>query len=79
MSERLITDDYPCEAVRYWLKSNSGNSAKVICKNNRTVFIGEYGEVLTFDYVLDFDDPKMYSDWGNRWFSTQALCGKEEE
>lgn len=80
MSKRLITDDYPCEAVRYWLKCNSGNSAKVICKDNTTMLISEYGEILTFDHVLDFNDARMYSSkWRDREFSAQALCGEEKE
>lgn len=79
MSERLITDDYPCKAVRYWLKCNSGKFAKVFCKNNRTVFIGAYGETPTFDHALDFNDAEMYFSLGDRWFSTEELCGEEEE
>lgn len=79
MRERLITDDYPCKAVRYWLKCNSGNSAKVVCRNNRTMFISEYGETLTFDHTIDFNDARMFEEWGDRWFSIVALCGEEEE
>lgn len=79
MSKRLITDDYPCEAVRYWLKCNSGFSAKVICKNDSTTFISEYGEILTFDHAIDFNDARMYGEWCHRSFSVQSLCGKEEE
>lgn len=79
MSRRLITDDYPCKAVRYWLKCNSGNSAKVIIKGNSTMFISEYGYILTFDHVIDFNDARMYDEWRDREFSTKALCGEEEE
>lgn len=76
--KRLITDDCPCEAVRYWLKCNSGFSAKVICKHNTTMFISEFGEILTFDHVLDFNDGRVYDEWVNREFSIEALCGKED-
>lgn len=79
MSKRLITDLYPCEAVRYWLKCNSGDSAKVICKNNSTMFISKYGEILTFDHALSFNDVGMYDEWGDREFSIKDLCGEEEE
>lgn len=77
--KRLITDDYPCETVRYWLKCNSGTSARVLCRNDSTMFISEYGETLTFDHVLDFNDYRMYDEWSDRDFSIQALCGKKEE
>ena len=78
MSKRLITDDYPCEAVRYWLKCNSGDSTKVICKGSTTVFVSEYGGILSFDHVLDFNDTRMYGEWKDREFSAQALCGEEK-
>ena len=77
--KRLITDDYPCEAVRCWLECNSGTSARVLCRNDSTMFISEYGETLTFDHVLDFNDYRMYDEWSDRDFSIQALCGKKEE
>lgn len=77
---RLITDDYPCEAVRYWLKCNGGGDVvRVYVKSQSTVFVNQYGDILTFNHVLDFNDSRLYENWKGEPLSKLSLCGEDEE
>lgn len=77
--KRLITDDYPCNAVKYWLRCNGGgDEVRVYVKSQSTIFVNKYGDILTFNHVLDFNDGRMYSEWYGKVFSKDSLCGMEK-
>lgn len=76
---RLITDDYPCKAVYYWLLCNGGgDEVRVFLKGNSTEFVNKYGDSISFNHSVDFTDAKVYD---NLAFITNRieLCGEEEE
>lgn len=72
----IITDDYPRKAVWYWGLCVGGHydEIKVSVSEDGTSFQNKRGATLFFDYVLDFNDPKLY-DGGIR--KLNELCGFE--
>ena len=76
--KRLITDEYPRKAVYYWLLCNGGsNKVSVFVKNNTTIFVNKYGDVLIFNHVIDFSSDEPYRKLGKE-YSIKELCGDEE-
>lgn len=76
--KRLITDDYPCRAVKYWILCNGGgHSMRVLFNNGNTVFVNAYGDTMNFNHSVDFNSAKVYE---GRFYETnlEELCGEEE-
>lgn len=73
-----IKDLGPRNAVYWWLYCNGGrDNVRVHVKSQSTVFVNRYGDMLTFNHVIDFKDIKFYEE---RFVDTniKELCGDEE-
>lgn len=74
-----IKDLGPRNAVYWWLYCNGGrDNIRVFVKSESTVFVNRYGDTLTFNHVIDFEDARFYTE---RFVDTniKELCGEEEE
>lgn len=76
--KRLITNDYPCRAVKYWILCNGGgDKMRVLFTDNgtSTVFINEYGDIMNFNHCVNFNSAKVYE--GNFYETNlKELCGE---
>ncbi len=79
MKKPLITDEYPRNAVKYWILCNGGGSdIKVFVKHYVCEQVWRDSNVLSFNHVLDFNDGSVYEELCGATFCKESLIGDEE-